>query len=365
MSLRVGIVGLPNVGKSCIFNALTRAGARVENFPFCTIEPNHGIVPLPDQRLDELTRMLSPPKITPATLEVVDIAGLVAGAHKGEGLGNQFLANIREVDAVLHVLRCFGGAVAHVSGEVDPVRDLDVVEIELQLADLGSVERRLEKIAREALVGVKEARAEQPLLDRLAEALRAGRSLRRLELAEAELALAGSLGLLTPKPVLYVANCDEAQVRDGDAVLEGLRARMKDAGDSVLELVAELEAEIATLDDPDERAMFLSDLGQEEPGLHRLARHAYAALGLITFYTFVGGKELRAWSVPRGTFAPHAAGRIHSDFERGFIRAEVVAFDDFVGSGGEAAARERGLLRSEGKEYLIADGDVVHIRFNV
>jgi GTP-binding protein YchF len=365
MSLKVGIVGLPNVGKSCIFNALTQAGAKVENFPFCTIEPNHGIVPLPDRRLDELVRQLSPPTVTPATLEVVDIAGLVAGAHQGEGLGNQFLANIREVDAVLHVVRCFAGDVAHVAGEVDPVRDLDVVELELQLADLGSVERRLEKIEREAKVGVKEAKAEQPLLARLAEALRAGTSLRQIDLSGPELELAGTLGLLTHKPVLYVANCDEGQIREGDAVLEALRGRLAESGQSPFELVAELEAEIAALDDPDERAMFLSDLGLEEPGLDRLAQHAYSLLGLISFYTFVGGKELRAWSVPKGTSAPKAAGKIHTDFERGFIRAEVVSFDDFVQCGGEAGARDKGLLRSEGKDYLIADGDVVHFRFNV
>lgn len=365
MSLRAGIVGLPNVGKSAIFNALTRAGARVENFPFCTIEPNHGIVPLPDRRLEQLTVLLGPPKVTPATLEVVDIAGLVAGAHQGEGLGNQFLANIREVDALLHVLRCFGGEVAHVEGEVDPVRDLDIVETELQLADLASAERRLDKIEREAKVGVKQARLEQPVLARLAEGLRAGTSLRRLDLGSAERSLADELGLLTHKPVLHVANCDEPQIRQPDALLAGLRARLAASGDRGLELVAELEAEIAALDDPDERALFLDDLGLAEPGLERLAREAYALLDLITFYTFAGGKELRAWSVPRGSPAPRAAGRIHSDFERGFIRAEVASFDDFLRAGGEASARDRGLLRSEGKDYLIADGDVVHFRFNV
>jgi ribosome-binding ATPase YchF (GTP1/OBG family) len=283
MSLQVGIVGLPNVGKSCIFNALTQAGARVENFPFCTVDPNHGIVPLPDRRLDELVALLSPPKVTPATLEVVDIAGLVEGAHRGEGLGNQFLGNLREVDALLHVLRCFGGEVTHVAGEIDPLQDLEIVDLELQLADLGVVERRLDKIAHEAQVGVKEARAQQAPMGRFAEALRAGTPLRQLQLDGSDTQMARHLG-----------------------------------------------TQIGQLDDVEERAIFLADLGLQEPGLDRLARHAYGLLGLITFYTFVGGKELRAWSVPKNSPAPKAAGAIHTDFERGFIRAEVLSFEDFV-----------------------------------
>ncbi|MBW2455658.1 MAG: redox-regulated ATPase YchF [Deltaproteobacteria bacterium] len=365
MSLKVGIVGLPNVGKSCIFNALTQAGARVANFPFCTVDPNHGIVPLPDPRLAQLVDLLSPPTVTPATLEVVDIAGLVKGAHLGEGLGNQFLANIREVDALLHVLRCFAGEVTHVSGQIDPQTDLDVVELELQLADLAAVEQRQDKIAHEAQVGVKEARAQQAPLQRFAEALQGATALRGLELDEADRQQARELGLLTDKPVLYVANCDERQIRDADDILAGLRQRLSASGDALLELQAELESEIAQLDEAEERAMFLADLGVQEPGLDRLTRAAYDLLGLITFYTFVGGKELRAWSVPRDTPAPRAAGRIHTDFERGFIRAEVTAFDDFVSSGGEAVARKAGLLRSEGKDYLVQDGDVVHFRFNL
>ncbi|MBI4703972.1 MAG: redox-regulated ATPase YchF [Deltaproteobacteria bacterium] len=365
MSLNAGIVGLPNVGKSCIFNALTQAGARVESFPFSTIEPNHGVVAVPDARLGELARVLAPPKLTPATLELVDVAGLVEGAHRGEGLGNQFLGHIRELDALVHVLRCFGGDVAHVSGSVDPGRDLDVVEIELALADLETVERRLEKVAREAKVGIKEARAELPALERFAEPLRAGKLLRRLELGPEGRAMAQQLGLLTAKPVLYVANVDEQQAREPDAMLGALGRRVQAAGDRLLPLCAQMEAEIALLDDPAERAMFLDDLGLREPGLDRLAREIYALLGLMTFYTFAGGKELRAWPIRRGTLAPQAAGKIHSDFERGFIRADVGACEDFVRLGSEAAARDRGRLRSEGREYEVQDGDVIHFRFNV
>jgi GTP-binding protein YchF len=326
MSLQVGIVGLPNVGKSCIFNALTQAGARVE---------------------------------------VVDIAGLVEGAHRGEGLGNQFLGNLREVDALLHVLRCFGGEVTHVAGEIDPLQDLEIVDLELQLADLGVVERRLDKIAHEAQVGVKEARAQQAPMGRFAEALRAGTPLRQLQLDGSDTQMARHLGLLTDKPVLVVANCDEQQIRDGDDTLSQLSEGLSASGVEMMALAAQLESEIGQLDDVEERAIFLADLGLQEPGLDRLARHAYGLLGLITFYTFVGGKELRAWSVPKNSPAPKAAGAIHTDLERGFIRAEVLSFEDFVGCGGEAAARGRGLLRSEGKDYRVQDGDVVHFRFNV
>ncbi len=364
MSLNVGIVGLPNVGKSTIFNALTRAGARVENFPFCTVDPAAGIVPLPDARLDRLAALLSPPKIVPSTLEVVDIAGLVKGAHRGEGLGNQFLGNIRAVDAVLHVVRCFGGDTTHVDGSVDPLRDLEVVELELALADLEIVERRLEKVRRELKVGLTEAREQQPILERFATALGEGTLLRALDLGPREAALAREFGLITAKPAIFVANVDEGQLREADAHLERLRASLTEREDRWIELFADMEAEIAELEDPEDRELFLADLGLEETGLDRLAREAYALLGLITFYTYVGGKELRAWPIPSGMEAPRAAGRIHTDMERGFIRAEVVAFADYIELGGESGARSVGQLRSEGKDYVLRDGDVVRFRFS-
>ncbi|PIE17327.1 MAG: redox-regulated ATPase YchF [Proteobacteria bacterium] len=366
MSLNVGVVGLPNVGKSTIFNALTRAGARVENFPFCTVDPNHGVVPVPDGRLEALAQLLEPPKLTPATLDIVDIAGLVRGAHKGEGLGNQFLGHIRAVDAVLHVVRCFGGDTVHVDGDVDPVRDLEIVELELTLADLETVERRLVKLDKEAKGGVKEAKAQWPVVRRFAEALRADTQLRRLDLDEYEVAVARELGLITAKPVLYVANVDDSQLGDDDDPMVGaLRAHLEATGDRWIALAAQLEAEISQLDDPEDRALFLADMGLEEPGLDRLARAAYGLLGLITFYTFAGGKELRAWALRDGTHAPRAAGKIHSDMERGFIRAEVCPAATFLKLGSEAAVRSKGLLRSEGKDYALADGDVVHFKFAV
>ncbi len=365
MSLNVGVVGLPNVGKSTIFNALTRAGARVENFPFCTVDPNHGVVPVPDGRLEALAAMLEPPKLTPATLDIVDIAGLVKGAHRGEGLGNQFLGHIRAVDAVLHVVRCFAGDTVHVDGSVDPVRDLEVVELELILADLETVERRLLKVEKEAKGGVKAAKVQWPVVERFAVALREGTQLRRLELAPHEVAIARELGLITAKPVLYVANVDDSQLTDAEDPLVGaLAAHLTANDDRWIVLAAQLEDEIAQLDDPEDRALFLTDMGLEEPGLDRLARAAYALLGLITFYTFAGGKELRAWALRAGTHAPQAAGKIHSDMERGFIRAEVCPAATFLELGSEAAVRHKGLLSSEGKEYSIADGDVVHFRFS-
>ncbi len=364
MSLNAGIVGLPNVGKSTIFNALTRAGAKVENFPFCTIEPNHGIVPVPDERLTTLARLVEARKVTPATLEVVDIAGLVRGAHKGEGLGNQFLGQIREVDAIIHVLRCFKGEVAHVDGSIDPIRDKEAIELELALADLETVQRRQEKLARELKVGLKGAKEQAPILERFRETLEQGRALRSLELDDKERELTRAFGLLTAKPVLYVANVDEDQLREPDRVLEALRERLAADGEVWVELTGEMEMEIASLDDPEEQAMFLADLGLDEPGLDRVVRKSYEMLGLITFYT-AGEKETRAWAIKRGTTAPKAAGKIHTDFEKGFIRAEVIRYDDYVRLGSEAAVREQGLMRLEGKEYVIQDGDVVHFRFNV
>jgi GTP-binding protein YchF len=365
MSLTTGIVGLPNVGKSTIFNALTCAGARVESFPFCTIEPNHGIVPVPDRRLNALMDLLSPPKVTPATLEVVDIAGLVKGAHKGEGLGNQFLGHVRAVDAVLHVLRCFGGEVAHVDGSVDAIRDRAVVELELAMADLDIVERRLEKSRKEARVGLEGAANLATRLERFEEALGSGRPLRDLDLDDPDRQLARELGLLTAMPVLYVVNVDEEARESADGPLAALREHLAADGVRWIELLADMEAEIAELDDPEEQALFREDLGLAETSLDVLAREAYALLGLISFYTFVGGKELRAWSIPEGTTAPGAAGRIHTDFERGFIRAEVASVDTYLEHGGEAGVRAAGLLRSEGKDYLVRDGDVVRFRFNV
>ena len=363
MSLAVGLIGLPNVGKSTAFNALTRAGARVENFPFCTIEPNHGVVPVPDARLDALAALLRPGKLVPATVDVVDIAGLVRGAHAGEGLGNQFLGHVRTVDALIHVLRCFGGDVTHVDGSVDPVRDLEVVDLELALADLQTLGRRIDRVRREAKVGVKSARAELQVLHELTSVLEPGQPLRRAALSPPARALAGELSLLTIKPVLYVGNVDEPQLQGTTGPAAALRERLETTADPLVLLLADMEMEIAGLDDPDERQLFLDDLGLQETGLDRLTRAAYELLNLITFYTFVGGKELRAWSIPAGTAAPRAAGRIHTDFERGFIRAEVASVEDFLRLKGESGVRDAGRLRSEGKEYVVKDGEVVRFRF--
>ncbi len=363
MALHCGIVGLPNVGKSTIFNALTKAAISAENYPFCTIDPNIGVVPVPDRRLDKLAEIVQPQRILPTTIEFVDIAGLVAGASKGEGLGNQFLAHIRETDAIAHVVRCFDDSdVVHVAGRIHPVADIEVINTELALADLSTVEKALQRTAKAAKSGNKDELAKKKVLEAMLRHLDVGEPARSLVLSDDERTIMRDLHLLTIKPTMYIANVQEKGF-DDNPLLDQVRAFAEQEGSLVVPLCAALEAEIAQLDD-DEKQEFLADLGLEEPGLDRVVHAAYRLLNLQTFFT-AGPKEARAWTIPVGATAPQAAGVIHTDFEKGFIRAEMIAYDDFLSYGGEQGAKEAGKWRLEGKEYIVQDGDVVHFRFNV
>ena len=365
MALQCGIVGLPNVGKSTLFNCLSNAKAQSANFPFCTIEPNLGVITVPDPRLKKLAELVNPQNVIPTTVEIVDIAGLVKGASKGEGLGNKFLGNIRTTDAILHVLRCYDNDnIVHVDGSVDPIRDKEVIDLELQLKDLETVEAKKEKIGKAARTGDKEAVKTLEFYENLQSLLMSGKNARILEVEESEEPLMKEMQLLTAKPVLYVCNVDEASVVSGNDYVDKVKAMANEEGAKTLIIGAAIEADIADFEDAEEREMFLNDLGLEEPGVAKLIRTAYDLLSLQTYFT-AGEKEVRAWTVRKGSTAPQAAGVIHTDFEKGFIRAEVIAYDDYVYHGSELAVKEAGKLSIEGKEYIVQDGDVMHFRFNV
>ncbi len=365
MALKCGIVGLPNVGKSTLFNCLSNAKAQSANFPFCTIEPNVGVITVPDDRLEKLESLVNPEKVQPTTIEIVDIAGLVKGASKGEGLGNKFLANIRETDAIIHVLRCFDDDnVVHVDGKVNPLSDKEVIDFELQLKDLETIQKQLDGIKRKVKTGDKAVVKEQEVLLRVEAALEAGKSARTVEISAEEFEYVKGLCLLTIKPVLYVCNVDEGAVIDGNDHVEAVKAAVKDEKAEVIMIGAQIEADISELDSYEERQEFLQDIGLEEAGVNVLIRAAYSLLNLDTYFT-AGVKEVRAWTINKGMTAPQAAGVIHTDFEKGFIRAEVIKYNDFVSLGSESACKDAGKMGVEGKEYIVEDGDIMHFRFNV
>ena len=364
--MKAGIVGLPNVGKSTLFNCLSNAKAQSANFPFCTIEPNIGIVNVPDKRLSQLSNIINPQRVVPATVEIVDIAGLVKGASKGEGLGNQFLGNIRETDAILHVLRCFDDDnIIHVDNSIDPVRDKETIDIELQLKDLEAVQKKIEKVSRSARTGNKEAQKELNVLEGLKEGLEKSLNVRAIEFSEEDRALSiKPLQLITDKPVLYVCNVSESDAVSGNSYVDKVKDSISDEDAEMLFLAVSIEADINELDSFEEREMFLDDIGLKEPGASKLIRSTYSLLNLQTYFT-AGEKEVRAWTIPIGASAPQAAGVIHTDFEKGFIRAEVISFDDLINYGSELKVKEAGKIKVEGKDYILKDGDVLHFRFNV